>query len=189
MNHMFRNYIAAWDMFVVATRWLCATQDEKPLYHCVTMTWPLAWKYTGKPVCWIDEKAGLVVLSLPLCECLVWGEVRWGPSRTHMSFFLLIVPAFSITSSQLKRSIFVQSVYAFIVFCCVLFSAPLFSVWPSSGASHLARPQQHSPWQTTSRSIKHREDFSCWLASCTQSAAGKTCCAPGQHLPVMAGRK
>ncbi len=146
INHLFNNYIAAWQKFVVATSVLCPTQDEKPLYHCVTIAWPLAWEYTGKTVCWIDEKARLVVLSLPLCE---YFGVRWGgvphdlQHFNHMPFFLLIVPAFSPTSSQLKQSIFVQSVT--LLLASAPSSPPLCSVLRSvfCGVPHLVRPQQH----------------------------------------------
>ncbi len=109
-------------------------------------------------------------LSCCPCHCAsVWCEARWGGVPldlrhfNHMPFFLFIVPAFSPTSSQLKQSIFVQSVT--LLLASAPSSPPLCSVLCSAfcGTSHLARPQQHSPWQTTSRSIKHREDFSCWL--------------------------
>lgn len=111
--------------------------------------------------------------DLPCCPChcvSVWCEVRWGGVHldlrhfNHMPFFLLIVLLFSPTSSQLKHSIFVQSITILLAFAppspLLLFRSPFGLLLERL---ILRRPQQHSPWQTTSRSIKHREDLSCWL--------------------------
>lgn len=140
IHHLFRHYLATWH--IVATRSLCPTQDEHLLYYCTTMTWPFAWEYKGKTARWRDEKAGIAVLSLPLCEHFgVHIDLR---HFNHMLFFLLIVPFFSPTSSQLKHSIFVQSITLLLAFAPP--SPPLYSVlrlafcWSVSSCAVLSSP-------------------------------------------------
>lgn len=166
INHLFRYYIAAWHV--------CCSYKITVPHTGWTSTLSLYNNdltfYLG-----IHRKNSLLerweCRTCRVVPATVWVfGVRWGGVHldlrhfNHMPFFLLIVPLFSPTSSQLKHSIFVQSITILLAFAppspLALFCSPFGLLLERL---ILRRPQQHSPWQTTSRSIKHREDLSCWL--------------------------
>lgn len=136
INYLLDIALPPWHTFVVATRSACPAQDEGPLYHCTTMTWPLAWERTGKTARWRDEKAGLVVLSLFGVRC---AEVESLPTSGILITCLSSSSLFQFFAHFLPIKTF--------YFCAVRsafmgLSSALVSVWLHRGASHLAPDKQ-----------------------------------------------
>lgn len=120
--------------------------------------------------------------DLPRCPFQHLSVQQWGGVLSTSGILITCLSSSSLFQLfthflPIKTSIFVASItplWASATLPPLLHSASL------AGASHCV---PSSPWQTTSRSTKHRGPR--LSASRMQSALGKTWYAPGQHLPFI----